>query len=260
MISKNGYADGEQVGLKSSWNYADFSEINSGKATVYLSEKNRNNIIVGLNAGHGTKGGTHKKTWCHPDKSKTVTGGTTPEDSKMAMAVSDGMAFSDGTPERTINLREAQQVKEILLSKGYDVLMIRESEDVQLDNIARTVICNNVADCHISIHWDGDDLNYDKGCYYYSVPDEIKYLDSVSSVWEESERLGNSILSGLKNNGNAICKSGKVDMDLTQTSYSTIPSVTIELGNQCSDYCDDNLLKIANGLADGIDLYFSRKK
>ena len=30
-------------------------------------------------------------------------------------------------------------------------------------------------------------------------------------------------------------------IDLTQTSYSTIPSVDIELGNQCSDHNDSRL-------------------
>ena len=32
--------------------------------------------------------------------------------------------------------------------------MLRDGDDVQLDNVARTVICNNAADCHIALHWD----------------------------------------------------------------------------------------------------------
>ena len=32
------------------------------------------------------------------------------------------------------------------------MVMIREEEDVQLDNVARTVIANNTADIHISLH------------------------------------------------------------------------------------------------------------
>ena len=34
----------------------------------------------------------------------------------------------------------AKILKDKLLAEGYDVLMIRESDDVQLDNVARTVI------------------------------------------------------------------------------------------------------------------------
>lgn len=39
----------------------------------------------------------------------------------------------------------AQILRDKLLASGYDVLMLRDGEDVQLDNVARTVICNNVA-------------------------------------------------------------------------------------------------------------------
>ena len=42
-------------------------------------------------------------------------------------------------------LRNLPIVKTIRL-KGYDVLMIRETDDVQLDNVARSVIANNTAD------------------------------------------------------------------------------------------------------------------
>ena len=48
----------------------------------------------------------------------------------------------------------AQILKDKLLAAGYDVLMVRDVSDVQLDNVARTVICNNAADCHIALHWD----------------------------------------------------------------------------------------------------------
>lgn len=259
VVSKNGYFDGEKIGLDPSWKYADQTVINSGKATMYLAENNRKNIVVGLNAGHGTKGGTRERTWCHPDHTAKVTEGTTETGAEMAVAVSIGMEFSDGTPEKEIDLREAQIVKDLLLSRGYDVLMVRDSEDVQLDNVARAVVCNNAADCHISIHWDGDGWNYDRGCHYWSVPDGLKHRDPVSSVWKESERLGESLIAGLRSSGNGILEPGKRDMDLTQTAYSTIPSVAIELGNQNSDHSDKKLLKTAKGLADGIDMYFGQK-
>ena len=66
-----------------------------------------------------------------------------------AAAVSGGMTFDDGTPESSVTLSMALILKDKLLAKGYDVLMIRETEDVQLDNIARTLIANNASDCHI---------------------------------------------------------------------------------------------------------------
>lgn len=254
--SKNGYTDGAQIGLSSAWKYADYSAIHTGTATMYLAKSNRRNKIIGINAGHGTSGGSSVKTWCHPDKTAKVTGGTTSAGATKAVAVSSGMSFSDGTKESTITLKEAQMVKELLLERGYDVLMLRDGDDVQLDNVARTVICNNAADCHIAIHWDGDGLKYDKGCFYMSVPDGIKYLDNVSATWKSSEALGNSLIAGLKGRGCKIFGDGTMDMDLTQTAYSTVPSIDIELGNQSSDHSDAALQKLALGIADGVESYF----
>lgn len=259
--NKKTYYDGEKIVLDSSWKYADFSEIHSGNAVIHLSKNpERKNIIVGINAGHGTEGGTKIKTWCHPDKTPKVTGGSTAAGAVKATAVSSGMKFPDGTPEPVITLKEARIVRDLLLEKGYDVLMIRDADDVQLDNIARTVICNNVADCHIAIHWDGDGLNYDKGCFYLSVPDGIKYLESVATSWRESERLGECCIKALAEHGCKIRGNGSVDTDLTQTSYSFIPSIDIELGNQKSDLSDEALSKLANGLVAGIEQFFNFKQ
>ena len=45
-------------------------------------------------------------------------------------------------------------------------------------------------------------------------------------------------------------------IDLTQTSYSTIPSVDMELGNACSDHSDEALSRLADGLIEGVNGYF----
>ncbi len=247
---------GKTVSWDPSWKYADFSAINSGTATLYKATANRKGKVIGVNAGHGTSGGGSVKTWCHPDKTPKVTGGTTAAGSTKSTAVSGGMSFSDGTAESKVTLREAVILKDMLLAAGYDVLMLRESDDVQLDNVARTVICNNLADCHIALHWDGDGLDYDKGCFYSSVPDGIKYLETVGAVWEKSEKLGDCLIKGLADKGNKIRGTGSMDIDLTQTSFSTIPSVDVELGNQSSDHSDAKLRQLAGGLLAGINTYF----
>lgn len=90
---------------------------------------------------------------CHPDE-REGDRRTTGAGATSAVAVSGGTTFQDGTPEAKVTLQAAQKLRDKLLDKGYDVLMIRDSDDVQLDNIARTVIANNMADCHIALHWD----------------------------------------------------------------------------------------------------------
>ena len=252
------YEDGGQIPLDPSWTYADHSKINSGAAVLYKAAENRKEIVVGVNAGHGTSGGTKVKTLCHPDGSAKVTGGTTAAGATEAVAVSSGMTFNDGTPESSVTLRMAQILKEKLLAAGYDVLMLRDGDDVQLDNVARTVICNNAADCHIALHWDGDGLNYDKGCFYISVPDGLKSMEPVASHWSEHNVLGSALVEGLRAQGAKINGGGSMSIDLTQTSYSTIPSVDMELGNACSDHSDSVLDLLGNGLVQGVNSYFGQ--
>lgn len=250
------YEDGQLISLDDTWQYADHSAIHSGAAVLYRAAENRKDIIIGVNAGHGTSGGSSVKTLCHPDGSAKTTGGSTGAGATRAAAVSGGMTFQDGTPEKSVTLRMAQIFRDRLLAAGYDVLMLRDGDDVQLDNVARTVICNNVADCHIALHWDGDGLSYDKGCFYISVPDALKSMEPVASHWQQHDALGAALIAGLQNQGAAIYKNGQMSIDLTQTSYSTIPSVDMELGNACSDHSDEALSRLADGLTEGVNGYF----
>lgn len=250
---------GGAVTLDSSWKYAEFSKINSGSATMYRSDSaNRKGITVCVNAGHGTKGGSSVKTLCHPDGSPKVTGGTTGAGATSAVAVSGGMQFSDGTNEPVVTLAMAKIFKDKLLAAGYDVLMIRESDDVQLDNVARTVIANNKADCHIALHWDS--TTSDKGAFYMSVPSNSTYraMEPVKSHWEQHNALGESLISGLKSAGVKIFSGGSMEMDLTQTSYSTVPSIDIELGDKASDYSNSTLNTLGDGLLAGVNQYFGQ--
>ena len=248
----------EEVALNSSWEFADSSEINWGSAVLYKRSSGWNGVTVGVNAGHGTSGSYNYETYCHPDRTPKVTGGTTAAGSITAVAVSSGMTFYDGTPESAVNLAVARKLKDKLLDYGYNVLMIRDGDDVQLDNVARTVICNNMADCHLAIHFDGDGLSYDKGAFFMSVPDALKYMDPVSYTWEKSEAFGWSIIEGLTNVGVGINGNGSMDMDLTQTSYSTVASIDVELGNASSDHSDYYTDLLAEGLLNGINIYFNK--
>lgn len=255
------YTNLQQITLDSTWEYADHSKINTGAAVLYRApeESGRKGIVIGVNAGHGTVGGSKVKTLCHPDGSAKVTGGSTAAGAMEVAAVSGGMTFQDGTPEREVTLRMAQILRDKLLSSGYDVLMLRDSEDVQLDNVARTVICNNVADCHIALHWDsGDGKNYDKGCFYISVPEALKNMEPVASHWQQHDTLGTDLVEGLREQGATIYGKGHMGIDLTQTSYSTIPSVDMELGNAYSDHSDVILEQLATGLLAGINTYFEQ--
>ena len=124
--------------------------------------------------------------------------------------------------------------------------------------MARTVLANNLADCHIALHWDSTKSN--KGAFYMSVPNVASYraMEPVASHWQQHNALGESLVAGLKNAGVKIFSGGSMEMDLTQTSYSTVPSIDIELGDGGSDHSAATLDKLGTGLADGVDAYFGK--
>ena len=254
-------ANGTEISLNASWQYANFSKINSGKAKIYkTTSANKKGKVITVNAGHGTKGGSKVYTQSHPDGTGKVTGGTNAAGAVTSMAVSSGMDFTNGQSEASVNLKVALKLRDKLLAKGYDVVMIRETADVQLDNIARTVIANNTSDAHIAIHYDGDDASSDKGVFYMKVPsvDSYKKMEPVSRMWQQHDRLGESLVSGLKEKGLKVFGRGTLEMDLTQTSYSTIPSVDIELGNNTTATTDEANDIRAEGLAAGVDKFFNK--
>lgn len=255
---------GETVNYDESWLYASASEIHSGQAVLYraggsMEAPGRKNFTVCVNAGHGTAGGSNYQTMSHPDGTPKVTGGTNAEGAVYSTAISSGMAFADGTPEASATLMTAMALKEYLLQDGYDVLMIRESDDVQLDNIARTVMANNCADIHIAIHFDS--TQSDKGVYFCSVPDVASYrqMEPVASHWQEHMALGQALVQGLEAEGFWLFGDGTLPMDLTQTSYSTIPSVDIEVGDGASDHSQEACAMRARGLKEGVGIYFNGK-
>ena len=252
-------ANGTEIGLDSNWQYANFSKINSGKAKFYKSTAaNKKGKVITVNAGHGTRGGEDVKTQTHPDGTVKIETGSTKSGVKTSAAVAFGMTLEDGTTEASMNLKVALKLRDKLLAKGYDVVMIRETSDVQLDNIARTVIANNNSDAHIAIHYDSTTSN--KGAFYMKVTDDRDYkkMDPVSRMWQQHDRLGESLLNGLQEKGRKIWTPRGQDSDLTQTSYSTIPSVDIELGDKKTPHDDATNDKMAEGLAAGVDKFFNK--
>ncbi len=251
--------------LKSSYEFADHSKIHTGRAVLYYADSVCEGGVVKaddrvktvcVNAGHGTKGGSSVRTYCHPDKTKKVTGGSTAAGEITAAAVSSGTTFLDGTPEGVGNLKIALLVKQKLLDRGYNVLMIRDTDDIQLDNVARTTLANNLADCHIAIHHNSTD--YDAGAFYIGVPNITSYrkMYPVSEHYEEHNALGAALLKGMKGKGIKIRGDGNLPMDLTQTSYSTVPSMDVEVGDRASSLAFEHIDMIAEGLCDGLDVFF----
>ena len=244
----------EIISWNSKWEFASYSKIHTDSAALYFSSASKvKNKTVCINAGHGTKGGESVKTLCHPDGSAKVTGGSTAQGAIRATSINGGTTLNDGTPEAKATLNLAMIVKQKLLKAGYNVLMVREGEDAQIDNIGRTVYANNCADYHIALHYDSTSSN--KGAFYIGVPDNQSYKNMypVSKNWKKHNKLGKNLVLGMKNAGVKIHGNGVMGIDLTQTSYSTIPSVDLEVGDKSSNHSNKTLETIAVGIVKGMN-------
>lgn len=245
--------DAEVIYLDENWEYAPYTSVHNDGVFLYRGLGERKNIVIAINPGHGTTGASGKKVYCHPDKSPKTTSGSTNAGLTMVSAQSVGMQFNNKVTENEMALKVGKILKNKLLVNGYDVLMLRETKNIELDLLSRTLIANHVADYHISLHYDGDGLSYDKGAFYISVPKGIKKMPPVDRMWEKHDYLGQCLIDGLRNNGVKIFSKGYLAEDLMQTSFSTIPSVDLELGNQCSKTDAVAANKIADGILEGIN-------
>lgn len=243
--------------------YATYSVIWDGTAKLYKLDKNDpdyNGKVVTVNAGHGTKNGSLFKTFSHPDFTPKVAGGTNAEGAILSSAVSDGTTLNSGMSEATANLMVATVLRDKLLESGYSVLMIREDNDCRFDNVARTVIANVNSDAHVAIHFDS--TNTGKGIYFITPYNNEAYLnmEPLKSNANAIRRLGKCIIEAFKEMGEKVWKdSGTLQGDLTQISYSTIPSVDIELGDKKTELNDEKLDIFAEGIKNGLNSYFGFK-
>ncbi len=242
------------ISFDTNWEYGSYAKITAGTSFLYEADM-ANGYTVALNASYGTLGDENITTLCHPDGSSTVTSGMNALGSTECYVVSNGSTFADGAEESEVTLEMANILKDILLELGYNVLMIRDDSTVELDDVARTVMANNNADIHVTFHWDSTATN--KGVFFLQVPDVTSYkvMAPVNGMWQEHNQLGNAIALAVESAGIPTYNGGSVDMDLIQTSYSTIPSVFFKLGDRASNHDTNTLTNMAYAIADGINSY-----
>lgn len=162
-------------------------------------------------------------------------------------------------PEYQVNLDVSLKLKKLLVEKGYQVVMIRESNNVNLSNIDRANIANkNHADVFVRIHCNGSTNTKTNGILTMCPTKKNPYC---SNIYKQSRQLSDSILD-------TICKStgannrGVSESDtMSGINWSKVPVSIVEMGymtNQQEDYllCDKTYQdKLAKGISDGITKY-----
>ena len=224
--------DGEKV-------YSQWSKGKTVKTDAYL---------VAIDAGHQSRANTKKEPNGpgSSEKKVKVTGGT--------------QGKFTGQTEYELNLAVAKKLKTVLEKRGYKVLMIRKSNDVNISNVERAQIANKKkADVFIRIHANGSDNSGANGAMTICQTSQNPYC---KATYKKSRKLSDCVLNGIvKNTG--CRREGVWETDtMTGINWCQVPVTIVEMG-YLSNQKEDRLLatdsyrkKMAVGIADGIDEYF----
>lgn len=207
------------------------------------------------------------KTVCidpgHQDHGMSDTEPNGPGSSTMKAKLTTGTSgVSTGKNEYEVNLEVSLKLRDLLVARGYNVVMTRESNDVNISNVERAQIANNAnADIFIRVHCNSVDSSSVHGALAYQPTSGNPYLSG--DVISGSQRLASMLLS------NQIAVTGQRDAgiidgdDMTGINWAQMPVTIIEIGFMSNPDEDQYICsetgesQIAQGLANGVDAYFA---
>lgn len=174
--------------------------------------------------------------------------------------VSSGTAgVSTKKDEYVLTLEIGKKLKKKLEEEGYNVIMTRETHDVNISNKERSVMTNK-AGCslYIRLHADGSENKNASGISVLTSSSKNQYTQKVQA---SSDRFSKIILAETLKTTGAKSRGVSYRDDLTGTNWSTITNTLIEMGFMSNPEEDRKLStpeyqdKIVNGIVNGINKY-----
>lgn len=231
---------------------SEIEGVESENGGILYRSPHGNGKLVCIDPGHQTKG-NYKEEPVAPGSSETkpkVSSGTSGVSTKL--------------PEYKLNLTVSMQLKDELLSRGYDVVMTRIINDVDITNIERAMVANyNNADVFIRVHANSDDRSSTKGILTISPTSSNRY---VAGIYNECYLLSQCVLNCMENStgstGGIIWKTDT----MSGINWSEVPVTIVEMGYMSNPDEDRKLSdpdyqkKLVKGMADGIDDFFVKKQ
>ena len=165
-----------------------------------------------------------------------------------------------GLPEYELTLMVSMKLKDALIQHGYNVIMIRETNDVNISNAERASIANREnADVFIRIHANGSDDSSVNGILTICPTSQNPYC---GDIYAASRNLSEYVLNGIVETTGGKNR-GVMETDtMSGINWCQIPVTIVEMGFMSNEN-EDRLMAteayqnlIVEGIVTGIMNYF----
>lgn len=168
-----------------------------------------------------------------------------------------------GTKESELNLTYARLLQTELTARGYEVILTRETDEVNMTNKERAEFANaSGATTFVRIQMNYSENDALSGAMAVCMPADSEFNGQLHG---ESYKLATRLLQGVLD-ATACENQGVYETDqMTSINWSQIPVTIIKLGylsnaNEESKLIDPEYQKsLVKGIADGIDYYYGNK-
>ena len=187
-----------------------------------------------------------------------------PGSSEMKAKASTGTqsSFSD-KKEYELNLEISLLLRDELEERGYEVVLTREDHDTAISNAERAQLAyEQGGDIYVRIHANGSDDPSVSGALAMVPSSDNPYVGYLA---EDSYLLGQCILDAYCSKASFESLGVQYYDNMTGINWSQIPVMILEMGFMTNQSDDSRMsdpsvqLLMAEGIADGIDRYFTEK-